>query len=149
MTSMHRDSAVPHDDDRSSVRMKLAHLMLRRGDDLADIAQRTAVPVPLLELMRDERDNPGPRPGSGPRDGRRHRVARRRPGGGDSSLTMRMIVMVVIIDFVAFCNITVCVTALVEHHRAWGATTGAIALGLIIAVSRLIRSARRRRDTAS
>ena len=72
--------------------MRLAAALLRRGQDLATVAERTGVPVPLLELMLADQN---------PQPPRRIRV-------GAPAVTLRLTVTVLIVEFLAFCSFTVC-----------------------------------------
>jgi len=58
-------------------------------------------------------------------------------------LTLRLTVAVLIIDFVALCDIAVCVVAFGTDNNTLGAVTGMVALGLITAAWLLTRSTRR------
>ena len=64
--------------------------------------------------------------GSGPRSG--GSLRRRGP-----ALTLRLTVAVLIIDFVALCDIAVCVVAFGTDNNTLGAATGMVAVGLITA----------------
>jgi hypothetical protein len=115
---------APGDDDRRSRRMALASALLRRGDDIDQVAVITDVPAALLELMSDGLSNAGrdrrlPRPGKRPRRARRAR---------------QRILAAVIIEVAAIANIAACVVALLRHDTDLGMLTGVIAAVLTVAV---------------
>lgn len=102
----------------------MAAALLRRGQDVLSVSERTGVPVPLLELLLEEHQPPPRR--SPPR-----------PGG--PPVTLRMAVTVLVVDFLAFCSLTVCVTAFLERQPDIGVVSGFSALILIVAAWWLIR----------
>lgn len=57
-----------------------------------------------------------------------------------------MIVTVLIIEFLAFCNLTVSVTAFIGHRQVLGVTTGVVAVVLIGAAWLVIRTGRTSRN---
>lgn len=110
------------DDRRASVRMQLAALMLRRGDDVGDVAVATDVPVAMLDLLRgevaDEADL------NQQRRAAVHYARRRR----------RVVAAVLIIEVAAVANIILCITALIRHDAGLGILASLIPAALVLAV---------------
>lgn len=131
------EQSRPDGDHRGSTRMRLAAALLRRGQDLPTVAERTGVPVPLLELLLAEQQTPPRRP---------------LPRLGHAAVTLRMTVTVLIVEFLAFCSLTVSITAMLERAPNVGVVSGALGVALIVAAWSLIRRSRpphyqRRRPT--
>ncbi len=99
------------DDDRhASVRVRLAALMLRRGDDVGDVSVATDVPVALLELLRaevaDETDL----------DQQRQTTV------DDVRRRRRVVIAVLIMEVAALANIVIGLIALIGHLAGLGVT---------------------------
>jgi hypothetical protein len=134
------DATANHRDQRGSRRTMLAAAMLRRGDDIDQIAQVTGVPRALIELIRDELDKGETERGElhdrvDPRLGKRLRRRWRR-----SPQARQLITMTVIVEFAASANIVASITALIQHSVNLGVLTGVVALALILAVWTLVRA---------
>lgn len=110
------------DDDRASLRIRLAALMLRRGDDVGDASVATDVPVALLELLRAEVADEGDLDEQ--RRASVHGARRRR----------RVVIAVLIMEVAAVANIVVGLTAPIGHLAGLGLLATLIAGALIVAV---------------
>ena len=148
-------------DHRSSRRILLATLLLRRGDDISKVAAVTAVPMALLELIRDAHGtNPivarsdhteatpiEPPTGSPPRgDVLADAVAESRPDHRSTTdcrrprRARRVLAALVAIQVAAAGNIVACLIALVRHNPDLAVLTGITAAALTISVFLLTRT---------
>lgn len=120
-------------DQQASQRVRLATLMMRRGDALGDIAAATDVPVAMLQLLRAEQKDAATDRQEQRWDNNHRRVTYAR----------RVILTVAIIDVAATANIIACVTALIHHNHRLGALTGLLAIALLAAVYLVAKPAAR------
>lgn len=131
MTPKRSTAPLPEaDDDRhASVRVRLAALMLRRGDDVGDVSVATDVPVVLLELLRaevaDETDLDQQRQATV------DDVRRRR----------RVVIAVLIMEVAALANIVIGLIALIGHLAGLGLLASVIGPALLLAVYVVARCA--------
>ncbi len=103
---------APDRDHRASLRTLLAAELLRRGEDLAHVAEVTGVPVALVELIRTEQVLEVPAPNTS-RDRSGWKVQQQR------LVKNRMLVFVaVVIDVAAVANLVVGITALYQRSAA-------------------------------
>jgi hypothetical protein len=114
------------DDDRASVRIRLAALMLRRGDDVGEVSVATDVPVALLELLRAE-------------------VAEEadlneqcRAAVAEVRRRRRIVIAVLVVEVAAVGNVVVGLSALVGHFAGLGLSSTLIAAALLLAVYAVI-----------
>lgn len=124
MTPERSTAPLPEaDDDRhASVRVRLAALMLRRGDDVGDVSVATDVPVALLELLRaevaDEAD-----------------LDQQRQVTVDDVRRRRWVMIAVLImEVAAVANIVVGLIALIGHLAGLGLLASMIGSALLLAI---------------
>lgn len=122
---------LPDDDRRASVRMQLAVLMLRRGDDVEDVAVATDVPVALLELLRGEVADEA------------HLDQQRLATVHGAPRRRRTVIAVLVIEVAAVANIVVGVTALIGHRAGLGLLTSLVSAALIFSVYAVAKYATR------
>jgi hypothetical protein len=134
------DGTAKQPDQRGSRRIILAVGMLRRGDDIDQIAHVAGLPRLLIELIRDELEKDEPE-GADLRNRVDHRFDERLRGLRRRSRQARQVAIVTaIIELAAFANIAAAITALIRHSVDIGVVTGVMALALMLAVWTLARA---------
>ena len=131
MTPERSMAPLPEADDNrhASVQVRLAALMLRRGDDVGDVSAATDVPVALLELLRAEvADEAG--------------LDQQRQATVDDVRRRHWVVIaVLIIEVAAVANIVIGVIALIGHLAVLGLVASVIGAALLLAVYVVARCA--------